>query len=532
MTPNPCDPGVTDPRAMASFQVRFKAAKEEASLPIPAHDTNGDEARYADKCATYTKGLQQDRPGVVNPAAYASFQKALHSGDPKDFAKIHVGGTQTLNGPQGAYAFTLVGTDAQQFGSDPSAANQEPAPIVPAPPALASEAYGTELTELFWCSLLRDTAFTDYPASPTAAAAAAELSAMPAYAGPRDGAGQVTPRLLFRGGHPGETVGPYVSQLMLRPTTLGAQAISQQFTTYLPGIDYMTDLTTWQAVQNGVVTGLVNQKDPAPRHLHDGRGMAAFTHVDELFQAYLTAYLVLKTLGTPLNPENPYLGSKTQNGFGTFGGPDIASTLSEVAKIALNAVWYQKWLVHLRHRPEAGGGIAELTRLNGGGSPLDGGLNANVLNSSALAQSFSRYGNYLLSQPFPEGSPYHPAYPTGHGTVAGACITVLKFFFDGGFVIPDPKVPASDGASLLPYAYTGDDGGLMTVNGELNKLAHNVTFAHGLHGGIHWRSDSDSSIVLGEAVAISFLRDKARTYNEKFKIHLARVDGGTAVIEN
>jgi len=39
-------------------------------------------------------------------------------------------------------------------------------------------------------------------------------------------------------------------------------------------------------------------------------------------------------------------------------------------------------------------------------------------------------------QSYPEGSPTHPAYPTGHGVVGGACITVLKFFFDGTFVIP------------------------------------------------------------------------------------------------
>src|SRR6516162_6601347 len=28
-------------------------------------------------------------------------------------------------------------------------------------------------------------------------------------------------------------------------------------------------------------------------------------------------------------------------------------------------------------------------------------------------------------------APTHPCYPTGHGTVGGACITAIKFFFDG-----------------------------------------------------------------------------------------------------
>jgi hypothetical protein len=69
--------------------------------------------------------------------------------------------------------------------------------------------------------------------------------------------------------------------------------------------------------------------------------------------------------------------------------------------------------------------------------------------------------------------------------------------FDGNFVIPNPMVPTSDGLSLLPY--TGSDAGQLTVNGELNKLGHNVTFGHGIHAGIHWRSDSDTALLLGRS---------------------------------
>ena len=152
------------------------------------------------------------------------------------------------------------------------------------------------------------------------------------------------------------------------------------------------------------------------------------------------------------------------------------------------------------------------------------------MNSKAAQTSFSRYGSYLLSQAFPEGSPTHPAYPTGHGTVGGACITLLKFFFDGDYVIPNPLVPTSDGLSLVPY--TGSDAGEITVNGELNKLARNVTFGHGIHAGIHWRSDSEQSMLLGEALAISVLQDKARCYNEKFTIQITKLDGTAATISN
>ena len=210
-------------------------------------------------------------------------------------------------------------------------------------------------------------------------------------------------------------------------------------------------------------------------------------------------------------------------------GRTSLSSLGGIAARALDVVWYHKWMVHLRHRPESGGGLVQLIE-TGQGHTVNAALNSNVLNSQAVQQSFNRYGSYLLSQAFPEGSPTHPAYPTGHGTVAGACITLLKFFFDGNFVIPNPLVPTSDGLSLVPY--TGSDAGQITVNGELNKLAHNVSFGHGIHAGIHWRSDTDSSMVLGEAVAISVLQDRARCYNEKFTVSFTKLDGSTATITN
>jgi hypothetical protein len=516
-------------RVGKSFALRVQAATRDAQVPVPPHTTNGDEKRYADKSGTYTKCLLQDGYGRVNLNAYNSMKTAFASGDTTDFEKIVMGGPRPLNNPQGALCFDLEGCDSVLFGNAPSPANQESRAIVPPPPAVDTPAYGTELVEMYWCSLLRDVAFSDYTSNATAIQAAAELSSMPHYAGPRNGSGQVTPDLLFCGAFPGEAAGPYLSQFLIAPTSFGPQPISQQLTTYLPNVDYMADLATWSDVQNGIATGLKNQVDPQLRYLRNGRDLAAYTHVDVLYQAYFTAFLVLSSLGVPLNPGNPYVGSRTQVGFGTFGAPDMAASLGEIAARSLDRVWYQKWIIHLRHRPESGGGLVHLIE-TGQGSTIDARLNPNVLSSKAVEASFSKYGSYLLSQAFPEGSPAHPAYPTGHGMVGGACITLLKFFFDGNYVIPNPLVPADDGLSLAPY--TGSDASQLTVNGELNKLAHNVSFGHGLHAGIHWRSDSDDSMVLGEAFAISVLQDKAQTYNEKFTVSFTKLDGTTATISN
>lgn len=516
-------------RVQHALQLRIARALKDAQIPSAPHTTNGDEQRYPDHSASYSKGLLQDDIGVVNRAAWASFKTALRSGRNSDFEAIVMGGTRTLNGPQGSYAFDLETADSDQFGNAPWIGDQGGLPLVPPFAQIGSADYAAQLVELYWGSLLRDVAFNDYAGNATASAAAAELTSLPAYRGPRNVRGDVTPALLFCGGFAGDTIGPYISQFMITPTAFGSQPMDQLMTTYLPGIDYMTDTTTFLQVQNGINTGLSNQVDPVGRCLHDGRGLAAYTHVDVLYQAYFTAFLVLAGLRLPVNPGNPYVGSRTQNGFGTFGGPEFAATLGEVAARALNRVWFQKWLIHLTHRPEAGGGVLHQI-LSGNQNRIDARLDSSVLNSQAVAQSFSKYGTYLLSQAFPEGSPYHPSYPTGHGAVGGACITVLKFFFDGTQVWPNPVVPSSDGLSLVPY--TGSDAGQMTVAGELNKLAHNVSFGHGIHAGIHWRSDSESSMLLGEAMALSFLQDRAHTYNEKFTVQLTKLDGSVATISN
>src|SRR5271168_1852462 len=204
----------TSNRVPRSLALRVAEAGSDAFVGAPAQIDNGDEALYADKSGTYTKGLLQTAIGLVDLAAYSMFKTALASGNPTDFQNIVLGGGaggRTLNGPQGGLAFYLKCQDAAQFA-------------VPPAPALASEAYATELVELYWASLLRDVAFSDYHTNATAIAAATELSAMPTYAGPKPG-GHVTPDLLFRGVGKNEDVGPYISQFLLLKTDLGALPI-------------------------------------------------------------------------------------------------------------------------------------------------------------------------------------------------------------------------------------------------------------------------------------------------------------------
>jgi hypothetical protein len=121
----------------------------------------------------------------------------------------------------------------------------------------------------------------------------------------------------------------------------------------------------------------------------------------------------------------------------------------------------------------------------------------------------------------------HPAYGAGHATVAGACVTILKAWFDESFVLPNPLQANAGGTALVPY--TGMDAGRITVGGELNKVAANISL--GRNGaGVHWRSDYTESIKLGEQIAIGILQEQKLTYNEDYHMSLTKFDGTAITI--
>src|SRR5438270_8456879 len=112
-----CQTPATSNRVLRSFALRTQAAGRDAFSPAPQQLDNGDEARYADRSGTYTKGVLQSGVGLVDLAAYDSFRNALNGGNPADFETIPLGGTRTLNDPQGGLAFDLECRDCSQFTS-------------------------------------------------------------------------------------------------------------------------------------------------------------------------------------------------------------------------------------------------------------------------------------------------------------------------------------------------------------------------------------------------------------------------------
>jgi hypothetical protein len=526
-------------RANASFNYRKSMAQAE-KVNVGGQADNGDTARFTDFSCSFSKGLLHDGLGVPNTAAMLSLKNALASGNHEDFENIGVGTpvggpNSKLNCPQGALAFDLEGLDSH-------------ATVIPPAPRIDSAQTAAEQVEHYWASLVADVPFTEYSSNALIGQAVADMNSMSflSSAANKQFPNPVTRQNLFRGQFfpgDGNVQGPYVSQFMVQPTFYGSQFLTQQHQTFLPesggGSNYMTSVAEYQLVQNGGDSGRHLAFDPTFRYHRNGRDLAAYTHVDVLYQGYFVAFLVLAGIGAPPSLGNPYIGSQTQKGFTTLGGPDAAATLAEMATRALKASWYHKWIKDLRLRPEEYGALVHARKT--GSSPFPqaaGALHNDVLNSAALPLTFAKYGSYLLPQAFPEGSPTHPCYPTGHGTVGGACITALKFFFDGSQKIRplltaagrDVYIPSTDGLSL--NTYTDADRNSLDINGELNKLAYNVSFGHGIHAGIHFRSSTYWSILLGEQVALNVLQDRAKSYNEPFTINITKFDGTTATISN
>ena len=500
-------------RALASYKFRVDCAQANLQ-PDPAvvRQSNGDEALYPNRIGNYSKGLVHQSNGEVDLSSYSSMLAALKTGKPADFESIELGGSMKLTNPQSGLAFDLEGKDAFSFA-------------IPPPPAFASREIAAEIAENYWMAVLRDVPYSEYVANPIAAAAADDLSSFGTdFKGSKDANGKVTPNVLFRGLTPGDKVGPLISQFFYQRCRFGANEITQKIRTLAGladgGANYMTDFDSWLAIQNGVNPPSGDIFDPTLRYIRNGRDISAWVHVDVLFQAYFMAFLVISSLGVPEDAGNPYRNSSTQIGFGTFGGPHIATLMCEVATRALKAVWNQKWYVHRRLRPEAFAERVDRAAFHAAGYPV----HQDILDSVSSANRLGGYlqpGNALLPMAFPEGSPTHPSYGAGHATVAGACVTILKAWFDESFVIEHPAEPDPSGVTLFPY--NGSD--TLTIGGELNKMASNVALGRNT-AGVHWRSDGTESLKLGEAIAISVLRDQKLGYNEVFNgFSLTNFDG-------
>jgi len=491
------------------FDRRRDAALAELDNAPPLHATNGDEDRYPDRRASFSKTMPHNDLGEVEPEAYRKWLAILASGDPAEFehAPRDPQAVERLNDPQATYAIDLVGPDASALQ-------------LPAPPAFASERMAAEMIELYWLALMRDVPFHEYSGNSLASAAVADLRA--------GGFAPLDAARLFRGETAGDVRGPFVSQFLWHDIPYGLKAVDQRFRVPAPDQAFLATFEEWLACQRGARSEADVRFELQPRYIAKYRALAEYVHRDFSFQPFMNAALIILRMGGErgddvLSPTNPYRGSHSQFGDITFGNKNLLTLLAQASLLAQKTSYYQKWQVHRRARPESFGGRIDVHLC--GRKSYD--IHPAALHSDALARVKAATGSYLLPMAYPEGCPTHPSYPAAHAVNAGACATVLKAFVNEAYEIRGAVEACADGSRLDPWR-----GEALTLRNEIDKLASNIALARDA-AGVHFRSDSVEGLKLGEAVAIGLLADYSRTYSERFDgFMLTRFDGGQVLISN
>ena len=406
---------------------------------------------------------------------------------------------------------------------------------------------------------------------------------------------------VFRGATDGDLIGPYLSQFLLIGSpapnvganrtnndnicegliSYGPLKIDQQFIPAQRELDHMTTWDVFLDVQDAANIRGTDQFESTKRFITYPRDLATYVHFDALYQAYLNAALILLGFKAPVDSGisqlNDIFSKRAQkaskdefgrvDGFALFGGPHILNLVTEVATRALKAVRYQKFNIHCRLRPEALGGwmeaikrdtdIKEIDQLMTmydclnqtlGGVNLFDELKAHNKKQNTQEKFCERpYVNQpvnclgeetlLLPMAFPEGSPMHPAYGAGHATVAGACVTIVKAFFDtsavfvcdskGDIKIISQKQYKENSKDYKPVAFIPNSNGTklenmydghcnlpdkpLTVGDELNKLAANISIGRNM-AGVHYYTDYIDSLVMGEKIALGILLEQSLAY--------------------
>lgn len=389
----------------------------------------------------YSKGLEHDNEGIVNIEQINILLYALNTHNIEELGRLN---SKLLN-PSAAWSTNLIGpcNNSYRYSKIPN--------------------YDSDIIQLYAMSLVRDVPFTEYQS----------MSDLYEYF-------NTTPDNIFRVPIKAATSGCYLSKLLQNKK----YRLSNICTNYL---------TNWEEVINIQSNPNIKYKlNTTYKTINTGRDLAYLVYNYDPIEFF--SNIANDMIGSPFNEsinrlvdvEIPYIN---------FGKIDIQSTLYICGRNALSAAWYVKWNT-LVPRPEAYGieieRVFRFQRNKYGVSPK-------ILNNPLIKICRTVNKTALLSQVYQEGAPLCPAMVSGYATAAGACVTVLKFFF-GQF-------------------------------DELDKLASNIAIAR-CWAGVNFQSNIISGLKRGETVALATLKELIHQYPIKLEVLIRKFNEKEVIITN
>lgn len=239
--------------------------------------------------------------------------------------------------------------------------------------------------------------------------------------------------------------------------------------------DYRAPISKLLNLQPFALGAVMVNRFPGDRIIHTGRGMARAVEMETpgLHHRHALNYLMRTRMSW--SPPRQAL---------------VWAALDVALASALQAAWYYKWLssrpyTSRRERP------SEYSARN------HSGLNVLFDHPDELNPNYStcpeaRPSCGPANIAFSPGTPRHPAYPSGHSTYSGAASTILGYFFGND---PTPEFLRL-GAPMT------------TIGEEARRMADNIGMGR-LWAGVHWRSDHEAGLKLGQVVACLVLQQLA-----------------------
>jgi hypothetical protein len=239
----------------------------------------------------------------------------------------------------------------------------------------------------------------------------------------------------------------------------------------------------YRSVKDGAfMRGCDPTGEGASRYILTGRDLAWATHTDNLLDFFWNLRIFFSHLKIPLR----------SNFEGESCLLEIQLILSAVTRKALLGTELVQPSASIPS-PEAYGQEIARTFFDRGSSKISDDLLQNRL----MALLKSHQGNYLLSQVYPTEA---HTFPSKTAIVTGACVTVLKFFYQTSTPLPIYE-PSPDGARLILTPRK------TTVGAELDQLSFNIGLGR-CWAGLNYPIDIIEGLKMGQQIALRYLESK------------------------